>query len=141
MSEVRKRLLKSIAQDVWEHEMLTASEVGALFPGRWKNPSDALSTKVGQSRLLRLPCNRKHLYPAFQFQDAGGVLWPAAVLSKIEDMNQLLQVRDDPWAAASWWLTPSASAGNEAPAELVGTDSGLLRQLAEIEMNVIDAEL
>lgn len=141
-SAVRERLLlEDVVQGILEHDMLTTTEVGNLFAGRWKNPSDALAKKAGQSRLLRLAYNRKHLYPAFQFRDVAGAVWPTKVLTQVEDINQLLQVNDDPWAAASWWLTPSDSAGGRAPAALIGTDQDRLRQLAEIEMNLIDADL
>lgn len=41
--------------------------------------------------------------PGFQFDDSGALL-PAAVV-----VNQLLEVAEDPWGSASWWLSPHAS--------------------------------
>jgi hypothetical protein len=50
--------------------------------------------------------------PAFQFDRDGRVLEAAAIV------NQILDADDDPWGAASWWLTPHATLGG-IPADLV----------------------
>jgi hypothetical protein len=50
--------------------------------------------------------------PAFQFDPEGRVLAAAAIV------NEILDARDDPWGAASWWLTPHATLGG-IPADLV----------------------
>ncbi|MEU7830552.1 MULTISPECIES: hypothetical protein [unclassified Nonomuraea] len=53
--------------------------------------------------------------PAFQF-DADGLAIPVVLL-----INRLLDVDDDPWGVAGWWLYGNAWLG-AAPAELLGAD-------------------
>jgi hypothetical protein len=61
-----------------------------------------LSTTGGDVRL-----------PAFQF-DAGGYPYPV-----VTQINLLLDVADDPWGVADWWLGPNGWIG-AVPAESIG---------------------
>lgn len=69
----------------------------------WLAPMQQLSeTTAPRSTLLVLVRQGREVAPTFQFDSWGNVL-PA-----VADVNAELDASEDPWGAASWWLTPHA---------------------------------
>ncbi|RDI17265.1 hypothetical protein DEU38_123101 [Rhodococcus sp. AG1013] len=100
-------------------------------------PTAAASTlSVAQKRrlageLIGLPVGARpnYLYPLFQF-DTG----PHKIHDVVRHANRRLFVNEDPYGAASWWLTPTDMLDGNSPLE--DLEAG---QLTEIAVdNVID---
>jgi hypothetical protein len=70
----------------------------------WTVPMRTPPAEGPQLALVILERDGEHLAPIFQFE--GEDSRPAA---GVEEVNRLLGALDDPWGAASWWLTPHAS--------------------------------
>ena len=62
--------------------------------------------------------------PEFQFDAATRT----RLLPIVADINAMLGADSDPWAVASWWITPDSYLGGKAPADLV-EDVGQRRAL------------
>ncbi|MDQ2879862.1 MAG: hypothetical protein M3Y48_00995 [Actinomycetota bacterium] len=56
--------------------------------------------------------NGGHQWPSFQFDDTG-------LLDLVRQVNRILNVRDDPWGVADWWLGGNVWLRG-VPAELIG---------------------
>jgi hypothetical protein len=69
----------------------------------WTVPMAEVGDDALRPHLLVLSRATKRFAPRFQF-DADGT-----VLETVAAVNEILDVEDDPWGAASWWLTPHAS--------------------------------
>lgn len=54
--------------------------------------------------LVVLTRGMRSFAPVFQFARGAGVVAPG-----VEDVNRILGASEDPWGAASWWLTPHAA--------------------------------
>ena len=67
--------------------------------------------------LIGIPVGGSFAYPAFQFDVPG-----ARVRTVVEHVNVALGAGDDPWGAASWWVSPHARLANATPQSLIGTD-------------------
>jgi len=75
----------------------------------------------------------EELVPAFQIDHLGQRIWP--VVARI---NAIIDAARDPWAAASWWLSPSGWLDpGVAPADLV-TETGADDLLVAIAEGLFD---
>jgi len=70
----------------------------------WVVPMRQPPAGAGGSAVIVLERAGERLAPAFQF--AGE---EAEVAPGVEEVNRLLGASEDPWGAASWWLTPHAA--------------------------------
>lgn len=70
----------------------------------WTVPMRPPPAEGEQWFLLVLERDGEHLAPAFQFDGESSAPAPG-----VEEVNRLLGAREDPWGAASWWLTPHAA--------------------------------
>lgn len=98
---------------------ISAAESGQIGPDRsqdadeveraaeqriWNVPMRPLpETRTSREYLVILERDGRELAPAFQLDREGRVLQTAA------EVNRLLDASEDPWGAASWWLTPHAA--------------------------------
>ena len=106
---------------VLEHEMLSAEQVADALGSRSVNRRGRASALRKDSRIVGLEVSGRTLYPAFQFDRARARVYPVVV-----EGNQLLDAANDPWGAASWWLSTSTwLADGQSPADLAvaGQDS------------------
>jgi hypothetical protein len=62
------------------------------------------SPELPRSDVLVLSRGDERLAPRFQFDTDGRTL-----LQSVVEVNRILEVDDDPWGCASWWLTPHAA--------------------------------
>src|SRR5699024_12398643 len=77
----------------------------------------------------------EELVPAFQIDHLGQRIWP--VVARI---NAIIDAARDPWAAASWWLSPSGWLDpGVAPADLV-TETGADDLLVAIAEGLLDGQ-
>lgn len=101
-----------IEQDAWSTVM-----------AEWSEPADPEQVeRVAEERLWTVPMREppegaepallvvlehegERRAPAFQFVDEHSL----ALAPGVEEVNRLLDVLEDPWGAASWWLTPHAA--------------------------------
>jgi hypothetical protein len=100
---------------VLEHEMLSAEQVAAALRSRSVNRRGRASALRKDSKIVGLEVSGRTLYPAFQFDRARARVYPVVV-----EGNQVLDAANDPWGAASWWLSSSSwLADGRSPADLV----------------------
>lgn len=88
----------------------TAAEERILLAPMTEPPDE-----VQGLELLVVPHHRGRLAPSFQFSASG------QLLEHVREVNSLLGASDEPWGAASWWLSPHASL-HGIPADLVRHD-------------------
>lgn len=67
--------------------------------------------------LISIPVGDSCAYPAFQFESTEAHVRPV-----VAEVNVALGAGDDPWGAASWWVSPHARLANATPQSLIGTD-------------------
>ncbi|WP_420879132.1 hypothetical protein [Rhodococcus sp. (in: high G+C Gram-positive bacteria)] len=83
-----------------------------------KTPDDVPSELASRPGLIRLECGPLVRYPAFQFRSDAGTQ------ALVEEINEMLDARDDPWAVASWWFAPNLWTEDSAmPFELLDDPS------------------
>lgn len=70
----------------------------------WIVPMQPANPDLPRSDVLVLTRGDERLAPRFQFDTDGRTL-----LQAVADVNRMLEVDDDPWGSASWWLTPHAA--------------------------------
>jgi len=102
---------------VLEHKTLSAEQVADALGSRSVNRRGRASALRKDSKIVGLDVSGRTLYPAFQFDLAHARVYPVVV-----EGNQVLDATNDPWGAASWWLSPSSwLADGRSPADLVAT--------------------
>lgn len=70
----------------------------------WVVPMLPVALDLPRSDVLVLTRGDERLAPMFQFDTDGRTL-----LQSVVEVNRILEVDDDPWGCASWWLTPHAA--------------------------------
>jgi hypothetical protein len=86
-------------------DVATPDEVELAAEQRlWVVPMEPARPGLPRSDVLILTRDDERLAPRFQFDANGEALLPAVVA-----VNRILEVDDDPWGSASWWLTPHAA--------------------------------
>jgi hypothetical protein len=105
--------------------MLSASAVSVLLGSRSSNSRQYANRLRLRSEIVGVPHHNQFLFPRFQFDEETGTVWPAA-----RQANALLDASNDPWGAASWWVTPDATIGGRAPKDLLGSEDEVLVTLA-----------
>lgn len=70
----------------------------------WIVPMEPANPELPRSDVLVLTRGDERLAPRFQFGTDGRTL-----LQAVAEVNRMLEVDDDPWGSASWWLTPHAA--------------------------------
>jgi hypothetical protein len=84
----------------------------------WVVPMRQAPAGEGGSPVIVLEREGERLAPAFQF--AGGA---DEIAAGVAEVNRLLDASQDPWGAASWWLTPHAAL-HAIPADALRTGEG-----------------
>lgn len=116
-SEPREELGARIASEamatIWQEEVLSAGKVAEALGAQPSNREKA-SVLRKRSELLGLPRDRGYLYPKFQIDESRREVYP-----EVAEVNRLLGAEDDPWGAASWWVSENARL-EARPLELVG---------------------
>lgn len=83
-----------------------------------KSAGQIPSEQAPRPGLIRLERGGMVLYPAFQFRSDAGTQ------ALVEEVNEMLDARDDPWAVASWWFAPNLWTEDRAmPIELLDDPS------------------
>lgn len=111
--------------------LLTSRQVSQATgaPGAMGHRSTA-SRLRGRGDLIGIEIQGRYLFPAFQFD-----LEQARVHPVVVEVNHLLDVLEDPWRAAVWWLTPQ---GRTRPVTLIGRNDKRLRKLAADSSTPLD---
>lgn len=113
----RLSIVTQARRAVLAEEMLDAGAVGALLESRNLNRREVASRLRGRGVLLGLRDGNRFLYPAFQFD----VTVPA-LREVVAAVNRFLDAKADPWAVASWWVSPHGRLpAGTAPKDLLGT--------------------
>jgi hypothetical protein len=111
------RITLEARHSVLKKPMLDASAVAVLV-GRGSTRRDVASALRRRGALLGVPVGNRFLYPAFQFDVTSRELWPV-----VADVNVSLHAAEDPWAVASWWVSPHGRLPEGvAPKDLLGQD-------------------
>lgn len=111
---------------VFDEELLTASAVSLLLGSRSKNPRQYANKLRVRGEIVGVPHQNQYLYPAFQFDEERGRVYPAAAR-----VNAILHAAEDAWGVASWWVSMDSGIGR-VPKELLGESGGdvVLEELA-----------
>jgi len=101
---------------ILEEEMLSSSEAASRLGARPSN-REKINSYRRRSLLLGLPRNggRLYLYPAFQIDSEH-----QDIFAEVRKVNQLLEASEDPWGAASWWVSPNGLL-DAIPKDCLGT--------------------
>lgn len=111
------RLQGDAMRTIWREPMLEPKDAAVALGAKATNREKVRQYRE-RSWLLGLPSGRGYLYPAFQFDHER-----RDVFAEVRAVNERLEAANDPWAVASWWISPHARLGAR-PADLVGTDRG-----------------
>jgi hypothetical protein len=102
---------------ILNQEFLDSSAVGVALGMTGVNKREAASDLRRAGALLGVPERRnKFLYPRFQIDMEHERVHPV-----VAEVNRLLAAKDDPWGAASWWISDNPRLGGVRPQDLVGT--------------------
>jgi hypothetical protein len=130
LSAMAQAKLKGEAiETIWREPMLEPRDAAAALDARPANREKVRQYRQ-RSWLLGLPWGRGYLYPAFQFDIERRRLFP-----EVRNVNELLRTADDPWGAASWWVSLHARLGAR-PVDIVGTSR--IDELVEAAKAVLD---
>jgi len=130
---LRDALLRGeVEQRVFEEAMLEAEAAGQVLGSRAKsNPRQYPNKLRKDGVLLGVPHGNRFLFLAFQFDTKRRRIHPV-----VQEVNLLLEAKNDPFGVASWWITPSERLGGRPPKDLIGrNDEEQIRALAEAELH------
>ncbi len=111
------RLQGDAMRTIWREPMFEPKDAAVALGAKATNREKVRQYRE-RSWLLGLPSGRGYLYPAFQFDHER-----RDVFAEVRAVNEQLEAGNDPWGAASWWISRHARLGAR-PADLVGTDRG-----------------
>lgn len=113
----RLSIVTQARRAVLAEQMLDAGAVDALLESRNPNRREAASRLRDRGELLGLREGNRFLYPAFQFDATA-----PALRDVVAAVNRFLDAKADPWAIASWWVSPHGRLpAGTAPKDLLGT--------------------
>ena len=112
---LQARTLGEAVRTIWLEPMLRAEDAAVALGAKSTNREKVRNHRT-RSWLLGLPLGRGYVYPAFQFSTERRNVFPC-----VRRVNELLVAADDPWGAASWWISSNARLGTK-PVDLIGTD-------------------
>lgn len=105
-------------QDHSREEAVLQAAIDHILSFPMKSPDDVPSGLASRPDLIRLEFGSLVRYPAFQFRS------DARTQDLIEEINERLDAREDPWAVASWWFAPNHWTEDRAmPIELLDDPS------------------
>jgi len=100
-------------------EMLSYTQIVKLLSRQGHEMSAAERKDIISRSLVALPVqtnsSTKLHYPAFQIDQKRG-----CIFSQVQKVNEILDAGNDPWGAASWWISTHLRIGT-APKNLLGT--------------------
>lgn len=117
------RLAGEARRTVLQQPLLTATAVARLLGSTARNTRQVASGLRSRGDLLGVPRGRAYLYPAFQIDPDRQVL-----RESVATVNRLLHAREDPWGAASWWVSGNSLLDGQPPLVLAA-DPGQAERL------------
>lgn len=124
----RGRLLAEAQRGILDRGTVGSAAVADLLatPGSGRSAAQRLRA---DGALIGLKVGNRYVHPVFQFDHDRHRLHPI-----VATVNQRLGAATDPWAAASWWLSPNGWLDpGVAPADLV---PGIAEQDAELLLRI-----
>jgi hypothetical protein len=119
-------------RDILAQDMLDASAVAEVLGYKGANVRDLASDLRRRGQIVGVRDANRYLYLAFQFDPKRAVVRPI-----VSAINQHLDSREDPWAVASWWVSPNPRLSGRAPWQMLGTnDESDLLELAGVSAPV-----
>ena len=115
---VQARLRTEVIKTIQQKDMYSEHEA-ALALGAEETDLRRVEELRFCSWLIGLPSKEGYRYPKFQFDRR-----QMDVYEVVQTVNMLLEARDDPWGAASWWLFPNDRLG-DCPANLVALSQAI----------------
>lgn len=113
----RARIETTARQALFDHPHYEAADIADALGSRDKNRRSMANKLRERGVIVGYRVAGRYLYPAFQFDTAAARVRPI-----VAETNRKLDAKHDPWAVASWWLTPSAWLADDAsPADLAAT--------------------
>ncbi|WP_182346370.1 hypothetical protein [Tomitella gaofuii] len=125
----RAHIETAARQALFTHPHYEAADVADVLGSQDKNRRSLASRLRNRGDIIGYLVAGRHLYPAFQFDVA-----TARVRPVVADINRRLDAKNDPWAVASWWLSPSGwLADGTSPADLAvaGGQDDTIRTIAD----------
>lgn len=114
------------------HEMLDSKGVSRVL-GLSPRSRNTASRLAAAGRIIALPAGGQNWYPEFQFDAAHRRVRPI-----VEDLNQLLGAKDDPWGTASWWLSETAFADDPRSPAALAVDGDCDAQIRDMADDLIE---
>lgn len=131
-SVARGRVEASARQALFDHPHLEAGDVADVVGSRDKNRRNVARRLRDRGDIIGYELSGRYLYPAFQFDAATGRVRPIVV-----EVNHLLDAKEDPWAVASWWLSPTGwLSDGTSPADLAA-QGGRVDQIRAIANDLV----
>lgn len=110
--QMQSRLREEAMDAIWQREMYSESEAIVMF-GTKNVKLPVVEEYRDRSWLVALPSQDGIRYPKFQFRPDR-----TDVYEVVRTVNTLLDAKNNPWGAVSWWLFPNDRLG-DCPANLV----------------------